>query len=202
VSQDSSNLAKPTCRCCATDTRSRAAGPPRRSRVELLFPVRRYLSRRTGRGLVQRVVRWRGQLWALEILLRPVVEEPVFPGLEAADNRVTRGLHVGTRMLVGRVVAASNVPTLRASAQVQPPAAGGCALHTAGSAGRDVGSDRGIGVSHCSQLSCVRRQPYRSESAASPTTVPNRTEPNRSRPVAVQPTPYLTRVSGAGYIPA
>ena len=64
-----------------------------------------------------------GQLRTVKSFLRSVVVEPIFAGLEAVDDRVAGGLVMLGGMLAGRTIAAADVTTFGASAQVQPPSA-------------------------------------------------------------------------------
>src|SRR5260370_16694642 len=73
----------------------------------------------------------RSELRAREGILGLVIPEPVFAGLEAADDRVPRDLRVRGRVLRRRAVAAPDVAALRAPAQVDPPAAARVALDAA-----------------------------------------------------------------------
>ena len=93
-------------------------------------------SARAGSRLVERVVlRWR-ELRPVDRPLRGEVPEPRLAGLEAAHDRMAGVGGVRPRVPVRRGVAAADVPALGAAAQVEPPAAGGLALHAAGAAGR------------------------------------------------------------------
>jgi hypothetical protein len=52
-----------------------------------------------------------------------VVIKPILTGFETCDDRVTGRSSVLGGVLAGRAIAASDMPALRASAKVQPPAA-------------------------------------------------------------------------------
>ena len=64
----------------------------------------------------------RKQLFALDHPLLLVVVEPILARLEAGDDRVPGCRRMLGRMLAGRTVAASDVPTLRTPAEMKPPA--------------------------------------------------------------------------------
>jgi hypothetical protein len=74
------------------------------------------------------------------------VEEPVFAGFEAADDRVAGGLGMRCGMLARRVVAAPDMTALGAPAKMQPPASAGLAFHATGPAGWNRGVDSRYGV--------------------------------------------------------
>jgi hypothetical protein len=76
------------------------------------------------------------------------VEEPVFAGFEAADDRVVCGLRMRCGVLARRVVAAPYVTALSAPAKMQPPASPGLAFNATGPAGwnRNVDSSYGVHV--------------------------------------------------------
>jgi hypothetical protein len=116
--------------------------------MELALPICRDPSRWAGCRLVERVVPGGSEGWAGQVLLLPVVPEPILARLVAADDRVASGLGVRGRVLVGRVVTAPDVAAPGAPAKVQPPATGGEALHATVPAGRDVRIDLRLEVSH------------------------------------------------------
>src|SRR6202046_2890970 len=64
-----------------------------------------------------------GQLRTVKSFLGSVIIEPILAGLEAVDDRVAGGLVMLGGMLAGRTIAAADVTTFGASAQVQPPSA-------------------------------------------------------------------------------
>ena len=92
-----------------------------RASVEVKLPVARHGSGRTGYGLVGRMTIWRGQSGSFEEFAGAVVVEPVLARFEALQHWVPGGLAVGGRVLTGRVIATTDVPTGRAAAQVEPP---------------------------------------------------------------------------------
>jgi hypothetical protein len=99
--------------------------------VEQGLPVmRNFPSRPRCRLILGVPARWR-QMIAVDHLFSPVVVEPSLPGLKTGDDWMSRFLKVFCRVLVGRAVATSDVPTLRASAQMKPPFAGSKALFAA-----------------------------------------------------------------------
>jgi hypothetical protein len=73
----------------------------------------------------------RQQLHALDHLLFFVVEEPIFTRFEAGNHGMPRWCEMLWGMLTWRTVAASDVPALRASTEVKPPASRCQTLHTA-----------------------------------------------------------------------
>jgi len=59
-----------------------------------------------------------------------VAVEPIFPRLDALDQRMPTGPKVAGRMLVLRLVAAADVPAAEASTQMNPAVSEGDALVT------------------------------------------------------------------------
>src|SRR5579859_1056192 len=92
-------------------------------------PVFWYPAGGAGHGLIQWMVVRRAEGRAFEVLLPGVVPEPILAGLEALNDRVSMLRRVSTRVPRGRRIAAADVAALRTSPQVEPPAAGGKALH-------------------------------------------------------------------------
>lgn len=64
---------------------------------------------------------WSRQSRAGDLLLSTKIPEPPLPRLEALNNRMTRGMVVGSCVLSRRTIAAANVATLRTTAQMKPP---------------------------------------------------------------------------------
>src|SRR5580692_10788402 len=90
--------------------------------VQERFPVVRHPSCRAGNGLISRM-RMRGkQLRTVDHRLLFVIVEPVLARLEAGNNWMSGGRCMLGGMLAGRTVAATDVPALRAPAEVKPPA--------------------------------------------------------------------------------
>jgi hypothetical protein len=87
----------------------------RRLRVELKLPIRGNPSAGSRDRLLHRVMRRRREAWTRDKIFGPIVEEPVFTGLEARDDGVACLASVLGRMLSWGIVAASDVPTLGAA---------------------------------------------------------------------------------------
>ena len=91
------------------------------SLVQQRFPVGRHPSRRSRHGLIFGV-RMRGrQPHTLDHRLLVVIVEPTLAWLEAGNDRMPRCRGVLGRVLAQRTVAASDVPALRAPAEMKPP---------------------------------------------------------------------------------
>ena len=75
----------------------------------------------------------------LLVILLLVVEEPILTGLEAGNDGMSSRCRMLGCMLARRTVTATDVPTLRTSAKMKPPIAGGQTLHASGAAWRNVG---------------------------------------------------------------
>ena len=103
--------------------------------MEVPLPVGGDSSARTRRRLIERMMLWRGERGTLVELLGGVAPEPVLARLEATDHGMLIMGGVLARVLRGGRVAATDVSTLGAAAQVKPPAAFGQALDTAAPAG-------------------------------------------------------------------
>src|SRR5690348_9863835 len=104
--------------------------------VDMDSPVWRYPARGPGHRLVYRVMyRW-GEPRAGAGLAGGVVPEPVLARLETLHDWMAGGLPVCGGVLRWRGVAAADVSTLGAAAQVNPPPAEGVALDAAGPAWR------------------------------------------------------------------
>ena len=110
--------------------------------MELLLPVKWHAAARTGCRLVERMVAWWREEWALYELVGAIVVEPVFAGLETRDDRMPSRLCVFRRVLLRRVVAASDVAAEGAPPQVEPPAAVALTLFATVAAGSGRGVDR------------------------------------------------------------
>jgi hypothetical protein len=90
--------------------------------MQLGLPIVRYFSCRAWCRLVLWVPAWRSKIGSLfRHLSCLIVPKPHFPGLEAGRDRMACSLKVLGSMLVGRAVTTADMPTLRATPQVQPP---------------------------------------------------------------------------------
>jgi hypothetical protein len=89
--------------------------------VQERFPVSWYPCCRTRNGLIFRMRMRRKQLHTIDHRLLVVIVEPILTRLEAGNDRMPGGGRVPGCMLAGRTVAATDVPTLRAAAEVKPP---------------------------------------------------------------------------------
>jgi hypothetical protein len=123
--------------------------------VQQRHPVGRDASLRAGDRLVGWMMGRRRQCGSLHVVVRPIVVEPVLTGLEARDDRVLGAPGVLARVLLGRVVAASDMASLGTTPKVQPPAAGGVTFDTS----RSAGWDRGVNRFVCHL--CLPRADYR-----------------------------------------
>jgi len=93
----------------------------RRPLIKERFPVGWYPSFRSGHGLICRMRMRRKQLHSFDHPLLLVIEEPILTRFEAGNDRMPgRGGMLGC-MLARRTVAASDVPTLCAPPQMEPP---------------------------------------------------------------------------------
>ena len=99
-------------------------------------PVRGNPLRRTGDGLGRRVAVGRSEVGPLGPVVGLEVPEPLFAGLEAANDAMPGGFVVLGGVSVEGVVAASDVPAQRAPAQMHPPGTGRVALDAAVAARR------------------------------------------------------------------
>jgi hypothetical protein len=103
--------------------------------VQVQLPVAGHATCRTRRRLLQRVMLRRCKIGPLGELVLGVVVEPVLAGLVGTDPGVVLLASVRARMLGGGGVAAADVTTLRAPAQVEPPPGAGltfCATRATG----------------------------------------------------------------------
>ena len=82
----------------------------------------------------------RGQFRTGKEFARSIIIKPPLAFLETRDNRVASSCVVFRCMLTGRTIAAADVTTFGASAQMQPPTAARQAFNTAGTTrlGRDI----------------------------------------------------------------
>ena len=92
------------------------------SLVQLRFPDVRHATARPRHRLVLGMRMRSGQRRTVHEFFRRVIVEPVFSRLPARDDRVSRRVEIRRRMLLRRVIAASDVSALRASAYMEPPA--------------------------------------------------------------------------------
>lgn len=83
--------------------------------MKVALPVRRHSPGGSGRGLVERMMLWWGELRTVVELFGAVVPVPVLAGFEAADQWVTGIGRVMACVLRGRRVAAADVPALGAA---------------------------------------------------------------------------------------
>ena len=123
------------------------------SRLHQLFlPIGRDPPGWSRHGLVQGVMLRRCEPGPFGVVVGPVVPEPLFPGLEATNNGVTRGMGVRGRMFPERVVTTADVPTFGTPSQVQPPPFSREALDAPGPAWWYLRID---GVRHAQTSHCV-----------------------------------------------
>ena len=101
----------------------------------MALPVRRHPTFGPRSGLVDRVVLGCGERGTLIELLSAEVPEPVLSGLEASNHRMAGALGMTGGVLTGGRVAAADMATLGAAAQVEPPTVGRQTLDTTGPAG-------------------------------------------------------------------
>jgi hypothetical protein len=99
--------------------------------VQPRLPIAGDTPARSRHGLVQRMMRRRGERGPGHKLFASVVVEPIFARLEAGNDRVVAPSSVGGRVLARGVVAASDVAALGAASQMEPPASCGFAIATA-----------------------------------------------------------------------
>ncbi len=92
--------------------------------MQVVLPVRWYSVGRAGRGLVEGMMHWRGELRPLEELVTFVVPKPVFTWFETLDSRVSATTGVVAGVLAGGTVATSDVSARRTPAEVEPPPVG------------------------------------------------------------------------------
>jgi hypothetical protein len=96
------------------------------------FPILGDAALRSGNWLVLWVRARLGKSRASHELSRVVVIEPILAGFKTRDDRVMSRVEVPGCMPFWRIVTAADVSTLRAAAQVQPPAVLLEAFHAAG----------------------------------------------------------------------
>ena len=89
--------------------------------VQQRFPVGWHFPCGAGNGLASWMRVRRKQLRALDFSPRLVVVEPVLTGLEAGNDRMPRLCRMPGCVLARRAVAATDVSTLRTTAEVKPP---------------------------------------------------------------------------------
>ena len=109
--------------------------------MQLLAPVPRHASSRAGYRLIRGMCVRQSKPGAIAKLPRPVVVEPVLSGFETLNHGMTRRMIVGRRVTAGRRVAATDVPALRTTPKMQPPATGFEAFDTTVTAGRNARVD-------------------------------------------------------------
>jgi hypothetical protein len=100
------------------------SGQSKAELVQERFPVGWHPSPRSRRGLTFRMCVRRKQRHTFDHPLLFVIVEPVLAGFEAGNDRMPRRCRMLGCMLVWGTVAAPDMPTLRTSAQVKPPALG------------------------------------------------------------------------------
>jgi hypothetical protein len=93
----------------------------KRQLVQERFPVGWHPSCRSRRRLIFRMRVRRKQLHTLDHPLLLVIEEPLLTRFEAGNDRMPCRCRMPGCMLARGTVAASDVPTLRAPAEVKPP---------------------------------------------------------------------------------
>lgn len=112
--------------------------------MQLVLPVGRHPTGRSGHGLVQRVVvRWR-QRRSFEVLLARVVPEPVLARFVAVDDRMPGVVGVVAGVLRRRRVAAADATAVGTPTEMEPPAAGRLAVDAARPTGRRGQVDLGL----------------------------------------------------------
>ena len=94
----------------------------KRQLVKERFPISRHPARRSWHGLICRMRMRREQLHTSDHPLLLVIEEPILSRFEAGNDGMPGRCRMLGRMLAWRAVAASDVPALRASPQMKPPA--------------------------------------------------------------------------------
>lgn len=120
-----------------------------RHSMKLLLPMVWNASGGAGHGLVRWVPTRRRQLVrTVDERLRSKIVEPRFAWFEARDDSVFRSVKMLSRVLTRRAVATSDMPACRATAKVQPPAAGFEALDAASPAGFCAGDDFFVMLCH------------------------------------------------------
>lgn len=102
--------------------------------VQLLLPVPRDVPFRPWHRLANGVVGGGSQRRARNKLFAAVVIKPVFARLKAGDNGVFRLSGVFCGVLRGRIIAASDMATLSAAPEVEPPASSGFTFNATGTA--------------------------------------------------------------------
>jgi hypothetical protein len=90
--------------------------------VQQRFPIGWNFACRPRRWLVFGMRMRRKQFRTLDHLLRFVVVEPILTRFEAGNDRMASCRRMLGRVLAGRTVAATDVPTLRTAAEMEPPA--------------------------------------------------------------------------------
>ena len=119
------------------------------------MPVARHLAGWPRHGLRSRMSGRRRKLHSLNHLRHLVVPEPVLAWLKAGADGVTSLSSMSGAVLARRAVATTNMSAFRAAAQVQPPAVGCKALHTAGSTWLRLRIDSRMGLHALSPYSCL-----------------------------------------------
>jgi hypothetical protein len=89
--------------------------------VQQRFPVGRHSSHRSRHGLILVMRMRRKQPHTLDRCPLLVIVEPILTRLEAGNDRMPRCRGMLGCMLARRTVAASDVPALRAPAEMKPP---------------------------------------------------------------------------------
>jgi hypothetical protein len=102
--------------------------------MQEILPIPGHQASRSRHGLIEGVMPRRGQNRTIEVLALRVVPEPVFVGLVALDDGMTRRGGVAAGVLTRRGVAAADMTAVRTSTEVEPPATGGKAFEAAGAA--------------------------------------------------------------------
>ena len=83
--------------------------------MQLRFPVLWHAPGRSGYLLILRMPARRGQRLRFDRLLGLVAIKPLFTGLEARDDRMTRGVKMFGGVLVRRAVTTADVPAFGAA---------------------------------------------------------------------------------------
>jgi hypothetical protein len=91
--------------------------------MQATLPITRHATGRTGHRLIDGMTVGWGEGGAVDVLLRPIVVEPILVRLEAPDNLVARLGDMLARVLGWRVIAAANVAAIGATPEMEPPAA-------------------------------------------------------------------------------
>jgi hypothetical protein len=112
--------------------------------VQVALPIGRHAPARSGRRLINRMMRGRSKRRSVGELLGAIVEEPVLTGLETLNHRVAALLDMVARVLRRRGITAADVAALRAPPQVKPPTTLGKALDASRRAGRNGRGDNTV----------------------------------------------------------